>query len=346
MERITYLPWSRAVFDECKQGWQEGNLPSIDLELTAKCSHGKCIYCDSGDLIGEAAPNEVNLEATLVFLEDAITHGLKYVHSCGLGEPLDDPRIIPILRYLGENGVHTSMFTNGLKIDKEMAQFLKDNNVSLILKLDTFNEEWFDKLLGKVGAARKIYAALDHLLNVGYGSREDGLTNLAFSIVPTKVSLYDIEEVIEFAKKHNIFPSIGELETAGRSTRELYNELSLTDEEIQYVRDVVNDNLWLHYKRPICPAIMTSLHVDNLGGVIVDRKTGLSCKWFLLKDPDVISLGNIKETNVAELINMVRNYRQKCFATPGQLDHCNIDYEFGGCGGNPRDIIREAKEML
>jgi hypothetical protein len=54
-------------------------------------------------------------------------------------------------------------------------------------------------------------------MDAGYGNVKGGYTDLAFSIVPTQLSYDGIRNVISFAKKNNIFPSIGELEQAGRA---------------------------------------------------------------------------------------------------------------------------------
>ena len=100
--------------------------------------------------------------------------------------------------------------------------------------------------------------------------------------------------------------------------------------------------------RPICPSILTGVHVDYIGNVVADRLTGLNCKWFLLSEPDVKLFGNIKTQNLNSLFNEASAYRKKCFSE--NTEHINkcegTSYVFGGCGGNPKGIIELTKKHL
>ena len=100
--------------------------------------------------------------------------------------------------------------------------------------------------------------------------------------------------------------------------------------------------------RPICPCILTGVHIDNIGNCIVDRDTGLNCKWFLLKDPLTTQLGNIYSNSILDLFDKVNTYRKLCFETKLELikQTCDISYVFGGCGGNPKEIIELAITQL
>ena len=70
---ITYYPWSEEVLSKCLAGHNRGELSTLDLELTAKCTHASCIYCDSRPEVGSRHPNELNQRETEKLLEDAKT---------------------------------------------------------------------------------------------------------------------------------------------------------------------------------------------------------------------------------------------------------------------------------
>jgi MoaA/NifB/PqqE/SkfB family radical SAM enzyme len=346
---VTYYPWSQKVLNECLSGHQQGDLYSLDLDLSAICTKANCIYCDSKPEVGEKDPNEITFGQIKELILDAKALGLKWVYTCGLGEPLEDDRFWRLVELLKQIDIQLSIFTNGMLIDKDVAERLYNNNVNLILKMDTFIEKDFDEILGGSGRAKIIYNAAMLLLNSGYRNLFDGqYTRLAFSIVPNKLSLSGIEDIVKFCNINNIFPSIGELEQAGRVILENRLDLSLTDTEIKKLKAFVDESVCENYCRPICPTIVTGLHIDNLGNCVVDEGTGLNCKWFLLKDPKTKILGNVNDTSLTMLFQKMKGYRRKCFTNNIQhIMQCeSTSYVFGGCGGNPCSIIKIAKEVL
>lgn len=344
-----YYPWSQKVLHNSIIAQKEGKIPTLDIELTSKCSGASCIYCDSKpDVCSLGQVGEIDFGVIKELLLDAISHGLKWIYTCGLGEPLEDNKFWDMIHLLKANDVGLSMFTNGVFIqDIYIARELKEHDVNIILKMDTFDEKKFDIILGRKGIAQKIYAARDYLLTADYGKKAE-YTNLAFSIVPTKLSIDGIEEVVNFSKKYGIFASIGELEQAGEVINNNLNDsLSVSHDDIIKLKKIADKYIEGHYMRPICPCILTGLHIDIFGNCIVDADTGLNCKWFLLKDPNTIKIGSIKQTNVLDLFEKVNEYRKYCFVTKKELikTSCDVSYIFGGCGGNPRDIIRLVEEQ-
>jgi MoaA/NifB/PqqE/SkfB family radical SAM enzyme len=291
-----------------------------------------------------------NYQETEKLLKDAKKLGLRWIYACGLGEPLEDSRFERLIETASMLGVRISIFTNGILIDEKKAKWLHENEVCLILKLDTFEETTFDKILGRKGIAKKIYQAVESLLNAGYGKNcGNEYTDLAFSIVPTTLNIHDIDNVIKFARENNIFPSVGELEQAGRALeKRTYNDLALDSKKILSLKKMVEELLWKGYTRPICPTVITGVHIDNIGNCVVDSETGLICKWFLLQEPMVKILGNVRKDDLVELFKTAREYRKKRFHMNGNgVRGCeSIEYVFGGCGGSPQKIIQLARGHL
>ena len=346
-----YFPWSKQTLMDCISQQKKGNLPALDLELTAQCSGCNCIYCDSKPEVAEVIDfEEMRWSALQRLLEEAVPLGLKWVYTCGLGEPLEDGKFWNMLHFLSSHGIKLSMFSNGVFIqDIHVARELKASGVNIILKMDTFEERQFDKILGKPGAAQKIYAARDLLLEAGFAQGDGALTDLAFSIVPTSLSLDGIPDVVKFCEAHNIFVSIGELEQAGAVIfNNLSEHLSITESHVTDLKRLSDTYYRGCYMRPICPCILTGIHIDNRGNCIVDRVTGFNCKWFLLTEPDVHVVGDIYSTSASDLFERVKMYRANALVQNNKQidDSFNVSYVFGGCGGNPRDIIRLAREEM
>ena len=345
-----YKPWSKRVLQECRNLQRNGKLPALDLGFTAKCSQCSCIYCDSKPEVSDIInSDETSIDNMLRVLDECVTLGLKWVYVCGLGEPLEDVKCWKILDFLSEKNVRISMFSNGQFIQsKEVAGELKKRDVNIILKMDTFDEAQFDKILNKPGAANKIYAARDYLLSAGY-AQSSAETDLAFSLIPTAWSLPSMPDIIEYCKKYKIFASIGELEFAGEVLRNNVNDiLKISKTEVDNLKRLADEYYQGNYMRPVCPSIMTGLHIDNKGNVIVDRITGLNCKWFLLKEPDTHKIGDIYNSSIKELFASVIEYRNNAFIKNKEIidTYLNISYVFGGCGGNPPEIIKLVREDM
>lgn len=353
MRAPEYVPWSKDTLNRSIAGQKAGRMPALDLELSAFCT-GSCIYCDSKPEVKsnpDCQKGETSADDIIKLLDDSQPLGLEWVYTCGLGEPLEDPKFWNVLHHMSSLGMKLSMFTDGVPIkDVQTARELKDNGAHMILKMDTFDEANFDKILGIPGRAQEVYRARDLLLEAGYaGGSEDGRTDLAFSIVPTRLSIDGISGVIGYCKKRNIFASIGELEQAGNviNNKNLLPELGLTDEEIAKLKREADEYVGGDYKRPTCPSILTGVHVDNRGNVIVDKSTGLNCKWFTLSEPDVAVIGNIGQEPIDVLLDRANAYRTNAFRNnrAGIAALSGLSYELGGCGGNPCSIIKLAEDI-
>lgn len=343
-----YYPWSKVVLDEVLSKHRQGKIPTLDIDLTSKCSGASCIYCDSKPAVcANGNLGETDFDEIKEVVLEAKKHGLKFVYSCGLGEPLEDRKFWDMIHLFKSNEICFSIFSNGIFIsDVYIAKELKEHNVNIILKMDTFDESKFDKILGGIGISSKIFAARDYLIEAGYGGKNQ-YTDLAFSIVPTSLSIDGIPEVVRFAKKHGIFASIGELEQAGEVINNHLNKvLGISEEKVMQLKQVADNYIGGAYMRPICPCILTGLHIDSNGNCIVDHDTGFNCKWFLLKERPVVKLGNIKTENIYSIFEKTCLYRKKSFNKKLGLIKtlCDVSYVFGGCGGNPKDIIKLAIE--
>ena len=303
-------------------------------------------------IVGAAHPEELDWAQLESLLVQSKALGLEWIYTCGLGEPLEDPNFWNLLDFIRATGIGLSIFTNGVFIQNiATARRLKDAGVCIILKMDTFDEEKFDAILGERGIARQIYKARDLLLMAGYAHNANG-SDLAFSIVPTALSADGIPAVVQYCEDHQIFASIGELEQAGEVMKDnarVLNDFGLSQEQIASLKSAADayagDNC---YMRPICPSILTGIHIDYIGNALADRLTGLNCKWFLLSEPDVHIFGNIKSEKLKSLVDKAIAYRNVCFID--NADHiatcAETSYIFGGCGGNPKAIMELAKKHL
>lgn len=340
---IEYLPWSHKTLNECTSAHSNKKIPTLDLEFSSVCTGANCVYCDSKPFVGSKMKNELTKDSMMILLKKCKEKGLKWIYTCGLGEPTEDAKFWDALSFAKESNIVISLFSNGLFITKEKAKRLKDSGACIILKMDTFDKKNFDLILGGTGRAEKVYQSLDYLLDAGYGSNTQ-YTDLAFSIVPTSLSLSGIPDVIQFALENGIFPSVGELEKAGNANKNnTYDSLHVGVDQLQEIKKLLDKHFDGNYKRPICPAIITGLHFNNMGNCIIDKETGLNCIWFMLKEPKISIIGNYKD-DLDELYDTIDKIRRNFFSH--YLDGSSYKDVFGGCGGNRQEIFQKARTCM
>ncbi len=336
-KQIIYAPWSEEVLEFCIQEFEKNKVPALDIELSAACSHGSCIYCDSQ--VGVPHQNEMEINEIRNIIEQGRRMGLKWVYICGLGEPTNDPKFRHTISLFHQHGINISMFTSGIGYSRDDVSFLKDCNVSIILKMDSFDSEVFDYLLGKKGAAKSIYRTKDYLLDAGYGQKAgDFKTNIAFSIVPTNKNVQDIPEIVRYCQDYNIFPSIGELEYSGKA-KDIHNNLTVPKSKLLELKREIEEILGYPYERPICPASIAGIHINNIGKYVVHKTTGLSCQWFLLCEPEYYNLGDVRTDDLSQLNKKIRMYRRQQLKNVFSLLKDSSEWIFGGCGGQPKEIL-------
>lgn len=335
--RIIYYPWSETINQKCLEQYTLGRMPVLDLELSARCTHGSCIYCDSK--VGKPYPNELTLSEAIDIVEQGRKLGLQWVYICGVGEPADDEKFFGLIELLRDKGIAVSIFSNGLRFTRADIKVLRDYKVSLIVKLDSFDPNVFDRILGKSGCAEVIYRTIENLLEQGYAERNKrNETDLALSIVPTSWTIQDIPHIIEYCEENNIFPSIGELEYSGKA-KGIYKDLSVSKEELLRLKREVEDILGYPYQRPMCPAVIAGLHITNTGKCVVHRDTGLSCQWFLLTEPNMVEIGDVRRDSLVRLNEKLRDYRKMQFDASMVKADSRIPNVFGGCGGKLEEIL-------
>lgn len=347
MKNLIYFPWCDSETKRLAQVYKNGQLPFLDIELTAKCSHGTCIYCDSP--INQKAC-ELNRKEFFSLMDDALKLGLKWIYFCGLGEPTDCDYFDDILDFVKGNGIKLSFFTNGQNLNKNLIDKLFAADTSILLKFDSLNEKTFDNLLGREGAAHKIYGVLSYLNEIGFNNvRRVGnqtVTNLAFSIVPTTKNYQEIPNMVSYAIKNKIFPSIGELEYANKGKIQ-YDNLAVSRERLQELKKEIGKIMGESYQRPVCPAAIYSLHLNVNGECVVDKETGLSCPWFKLGDPHYISIGNVRNDSIFHILSNMAKYRSTHIdAIRKMKPHPKTSNTFSGCGGCVSDLRKQCQNSF
>lgn len=324
-----YLPWSKKALHNSCLKYEKGDFPILDIELGGLCNLN-CIYCDSPD----RTKKFVAFEEIKHILQ---TSKFDWLFICGLGEPTFSENknyLLNVLDLCKQHQIKCSMFTNLTNFDDKLFEYVKEEVLYVMFKLDSFNPAKLKKLYGKSNLdVEKLLENIDRITSLI--KIHDGCTNVCASIVPTSQNYDDMPEIIDFCTKNKIFPLIGDLEDSGKG-RDVYDNLKLSDEQLFNIKCLFNEE----YSIPICPSVLCGIHVLYDGSIAVDESTGLSCHWFWLAEPKIKILKNISEYSLyKDIVTDILEYRNSKIQSIRDVVDELEPLVFGGCGGDIKKLL-------
>lgn len=332
---IEYLPWSKKVLKESISSYKKGIFSILDLELGGGCNLN-CIYCDSPDRSKRfTSMNEV---------EKFIQSGyLKWIFICGLGEPTfveNKTDLLNILELCKKEGIKCSMFTNLLDFDDRLFNYIQDEILYVMFKLDTFKRERVTELYGNQNIDfERLQFNIQRVVKLT--KIRNGYTNVCASIVPTTLNFDELPQIVKFCDKYNVFPLIGDLENSGRG-QDVYSKLKLSDTQLKKVKKLFPEE----YMIPICPSVLCGVHILHDGIVALDESTGLSCHWFWLTEPSVHHLKKVSDfSSLNEIMKEIEFYRSNKITEVKKIIEGLDNLVFGGCGGDIKELLRMYVEL-
>lgn len=334
---IEYLPWSTHEYERCLDVYLKGNLSILDIELGGQCNY-HCIYCDSPNREKKCMVSISQVEK--LFQEFPI----KWVFVCGLGEPTVQGNLeilLGILKLCERYEAKCSIFTNLSTLSSAIEEYVKKGILNILFKYDSSDIVKAIRLYGAPNVNKQIYN-IEKIKK--YVRMKDDKTNIAASIVPTKVNKDEIVSIVKDCLNHGIFPLIAELEDSGEA-HEYYSQLALSEEELTQIKNAVNEIIQEEYRVPVCPAVICGIHIRYDGKVTVDEYTGLSCHWFWLQEPKTYVVGDFNTEKVSELIGKIECYRQKQYTNIQNVLVQKSHFVFGGCGGDAITLLQNYVEV-
>lgn len=335
---VEYLPWSKKTINECFDEYQRGRFPILDVELGGQCNY-HCIYCDS--------PNREKRFITPIHsIEQAFIHGnIKWVFICGLGEPTvkdNKKALFQILQLCEHYNAKCSMFTNLSKLSSDLLEYIDKDLLYILFKCDSRDLLKNINLYGVPSVNRQLFN-IDRIKK--HVKVMNGCTNIAASIVPTRTNIEDVLSIVKDCLDCNIYPLIAELENSGDAS-EYYQQLAVSENELLDIKAQVDALIGETYKIPICPAVISGIHIRHDGNVTVDDFTGLSCHWFWLQEPKTKTVCSFIDTPFGDVIEAIKCIRSGRLPQIKSLLNETKTMPFGGCGGDVNELLRNYLEIV
>ena len=200
----------------------------VYLELTRACNL-KCIHCLNNS--GIKQKDELTKEDLLKLIKNFSSHGVQEIRFTG-GEPLLFNGIYDLIRFATEEGICTSLGTNGTLVTKEVAKKLKESGLKKVVVSIDGNKKTHDKIRG-----RKNYQKAMHGLKY---LQKNGINVRVNSVIMKS----NMEDVIKLAKKMSrkkITIFIRRFISSGRG-KHLENNM-LNKKDYAYVRNKLQKEL-------------------------------------------------------------------------------------------------------
>jgi len=279
------------------QAMKRNEMLLIDVETSNVCNLN-CLYCFRDVYGGHVRlTEELDLKERLGLLKQAKALGCETVKITGAGEPLMDERFFDMVEYANGLGMKVMSFTNGLSIDREMAERLARANVSLIVKCNSMNPEIEDRMVGRDGYAEKRNQAIRFLMEAGLNKKKP--TMLGMDAVITKLNLEGVLDQLAFCRENNIFPLFRPFMPIGGASKLKDWEISReeTVEIFKKAREMDRARFGLEYRMILpyiggvwCRQLHYALYVNILG-------EAYACTGSRKK------LGNIREQSLEKIWN-------------------------------------------
>lgn len=200
----------------------------VYLELTRACNL-KCIHCLNNS--GIKQKDELTKEDLLKLIKNFSSHGVQEIRFTG-GEPLLFNGIYDLIKFATEEGICTSLGTNGTLITKEVAKKLKESGLKKVVVSIDGNKKTHDKIRGKKNY-QKAMNGLKYLQKNGINVR-----------VNSVIMKSNMDDVIKLAKKMSrkkITIFIRRFISSGRG-KHLENNM-LNKKDYAYVRNKLQKEL-------------------------------------------------------------------------------------------------------
>jgi MoaA/NifB/PqqE/SkfB family radical SAM enzyme len=135
--------------------------------------------------------------------------GVRVVVIAGEGEPTLDKNIKKLIQFINNNKLIPYIFTNGSNLNKETATLLAKNNTTLVINIDSSDENKYDKYVQRKGAFKNLMKNISVTKKIYknkiYYSGKDKITSLAINLVLNNDNYDQIPKIKEFCNDDMVF---------------------------------------------------------------------------------------------------------------------------------------------
>lgn len=213
-----------------------GRIDLLYLDVTHACNL-RCITCPTD--AGVPKQGELTLEEKKWVITQAKKMGARAVPLCGSGEPLLYKDILPLIDYITKLDMATVIFTNGICVTPETAEFPITRNVEVFFKLWSFETAVVDRMVGVENAYEwadfsYTHNGISRSVRIPYGlkclldsaKKHDRRNLVKIELLITKINYTSVVEVVRFCKEMHLGLWLETVLLSGRAV-ENYSDITL-----------------------------------------------------------------------------------------------------------------------
>jgi MoaA/NifB/PqqE/SkfB family radical SAM enzyme len=185
---------------------------NVQIDLTNQCNND-CIacWCNSPLLGDKAMPVEIQkqflpYEKVIQLIEELSCMGTREIYFTGGGEPFMHARILEIMRFIKNKGLHLDMSTNFTLVDRSVAERLVDIGIDhMTISLWSATKETYARLHpNKDGRTFEgITRIIDHI-NELKARRKTVRPALGMYNVINSYNYHEVDQMLEYAFAHHM----------------------------------------------------------------------------------------------------------------------------------------------
>ena len=176
------------------------SLSYLMLHLPFACDYNCTQCCNKVQFTHDGPP--LSLVEIKSLIDEAKSLSFSVLVIAGEGEPLLDRNFREIVRIANEKGLMPYIFTNGRHLNPDMLDFLKHQNASLVINLNSLKEEAYESLNRRPGSCKEVQKNIANLRAAFSDTHAElsgyGLRRIAINTVLSKLNKEEIPKIIDF----------------------------------------------------------------------------------------------------------------------------------------------------
>ena len=231
----------------------KGKLLTLDIDYGLSCSLNCPLCFAKGCKSNNGEFKIINKSMFFDIINDALKLGVRSVKFLGAGEPFENYDFLEILEFLRSKDIIPLIFTNGavlgedrlakkyfsncgIETSKELVTRLKELDVSIMLKYNSFGEDLQNKLVGchnGYNYAHYRNIALRNLIDLRFNDKTNNPTRLAIAVNPvTKENIGEAFSIYKWARIRNIYAIVTTSMISGRAAGVIWQDSNPSDEDL------------------------------------------------------------------------------------------------------------------
>lgn len=290
---------------------QQGKLTHLLLNQPPICdSH--CRRCFMPKERRNVCTGQLTLEESTKLISEAAVSGILCLEISGEGEPLLSKNIKGIIQAAHDNGLITTLITNGHKLTDDLVRFFYERNVTLVVSLFSLQKDVyemdnnlpgsFDKTILKIKRAAKFFSTGT--------SHKDGkiVYRMAIHTTAQTDNIDELQDIEKFCLDHGIFSSVAPLAPVGGGLK--HSNLLLEKKQKEKANKAGLNTIILsktskkEIGREVCGTCLYGLNIGFDGNLLFDAHSGYEVGGIF---------GNVRNNSIQELIKKQREIAPKLF---------------------------------